>query len=83
MTKARFVVVLLFTLAFVYCPQVFAQQGPVPGGQALESPGGPLAEVPERLYDFGDMSAGRQYEHGFLVKNVGTAPLEIRKVIKI
>jgi len=83
MTKARFVVVLLFTLALAYCPPVLAQQGPGPGGGVLESPGGPLAEVTERFYDFGDMSAGKQYEHGFVVKNVGTAPLEIRKVIKI
>jgi len=49
----------------------------------LETPSGPVVELPERLYDFGDLTDGKEYVHSFVVKNVGTAPLEIIKVIKI
>ncbi|MGA2404756.1 MAG: DUF1573 domain-containing protein, partial [Syntrophobacteraceae bacterium] len=68
-------------LALAHCPPGFAQ-GPAVSGPGLQTPGGPLAEVPERLYDFGDMTDGKEYVHGFVVRNIGTAPLEITKVMK-
>jgi len=82
MSIARFIFVLCFALALANCPPAFAQ-GPAGKGPGLETPGGPLAEVPERAYDFGDVTEGKVYVHSFVVKNVGTAPLEIKKVIKI
>ncbi len=82
MRIAGFIFALCFALAIANCPLAFAQSaaGSSPG---LETPNGPLAEVPERLYDFGDLAGGTEYVHSFVVKNVGTAPLEIKKVIKI
>jgi len=58
-------------------------QGTAGSSPALEAQGGPLAEVPEKLYDFGDLSQGKVYVHDFVVRNIGTEPLEITKVIKI
>ncbi len=72
-----------FFLAMASCPPAFAQSaaGTVPGiGNAQ---GGPLAEVPEKVHDFGKVFEGKEYVHNFIVKNVGDAPLEIKKVIKI
>jgi hypothetical protein len=82
MRIARLIFVLCFALAVANCPPASAQ-GPAGSSPALATQGGPLAEVPEKLYDFGDMSDGKEYVHDFVVKNVGTAPLEIKKVIKI
>jgi hypothetical protein len=82
MRIARLIFMLCFALALANCPRAFAQ-GPAGSGPALKSQSGPLAEVPERLYDFGDMTEGKVYVHDFVVKNVGTAPLKITKVIKI
>ncbi len=82
MRIVRFIFVVLFALALVNCTQAFAQ-APAGSSQELGSQGGPLAEVPERLYDFGDLTRNDFYVHSFVVKNIGTAPLEIKKVIKI
>lgn len=82
MRIAKLIFILCFALAIANCPLAFAQ-GPVAGSPGLEAPSGPLAEVPERLYDFGDLKEGKEYVHSFVVKNVGTAPLEIKKVIKV
>ncbi len=74
--------VLCFALAVAKCPPASAQ-GPAGSSPGLQTPGGPLAEVPEKFYDFGDLTHGKEYVHDFVVKNVGTAPLEIKRVIKI
>jgi hypothetical protein len=83
MRVSALLVVLLIVLALINCPPAFPQGPAESGGAGLESPGGPLADVPERVFDFGSLTEGRQYVHDFKVKNVGTAPLEIKKVIKI
>ena len=82
MKLARPIVVLFFALVLANCPPAFAQ-GPAQSGPGLETKSGPLAEVGERLHDFGEVKEGNEYTYGFVVKNVGTAPLEITKVIKI
>jgi hypothetical protein len=82
MRIARLIFVLCFTLAIANCPPASAQ-GPAGSSPGLETPSGPLAEVPERFYDFGDLTYGKEYVHSFVVKNVGTAPLEIKQVIAI
>jgi len=84
MRIARFIFVLCFALALAIanCPPASAQ-GPAGSSPGLETPSGPLADVPERLYDFGDLTDGKEYVHSFVVRNVGTAPLEIKKVIKL
>ncbi len=82
MRIANLIFVLFFALAIANCPPASAQ-APAGGSAGLETPSGPMVEVPERLYDFGDLTGGKEYVHSFVVRNVGTAPLEIRKVIKI
>ena len=42
---------------------------------------GPIAEVPEKFFDFGTMSEDMDYSHAFIVKNVGTSELTIKKVL--
>ena len=81
MKLARPIVVLFFALALANCPPAFAQ-GPAGSGAVVEAQSGPLAEIPEKVHSFGDLKYV-DYSYGFVVKNVGTAPLEIRRVIKI
>ena len=81
MKLAMPIVVLFLALALVNCPPAFAQR-PAGSAPALEAQSGPMAEVPERVHDFGELK-NTDYSHDFLVKNVGTAPLEIKRVIKI
>ena len=82
MRLVRPILLLLFALALANCPLAFAQ-GPPGSGSGVEAQSGPLAEVPERFHDFGEVKDGNDYTYGFVVKNIGTAPLEITKVIKI
>jgi len=82
MRIARFIFFLCFALAIANCPPASAQ-GPAGSSPGLETPSGPLAVVPERFYDFGDLTDGKHYVHSFVVKNAGTAPLEIKQVIAI
>ncbi len=43
--------------------------------------GEPRAEIPETLFDFGEMKEGEEYVHAFIICNVGTAILEIKKIL--
>ena len=74
--------VLCLALALLSCPAVFAQ-ALAAGAPVMEAANGPLAEAPEKIHDFGEMEVGQEYTYGFVVKNVGNAPLEIKKVIKM
>jgi hypothetical protein len=42
--------------------------------------GRPKIEMPEMAFDFGDLYHQEKYEHTFIVKNAGTANLEIKAV---
>lgn len=42
--------------------------------------GRPKLIVPEPLYDFGSVWQGTSIEHTFLIRNVGAAPLDLKKV---
>ena len=44
-------------------------------------PPGPVAEVPEKSFDFGTMREDRDYSHTFIIKNVGTSELVIKKIL--
>jgi hypothetical protein len=53
-------------------------------GEAADLPkdlaaSGPRINVPERNYDFGTMQRGTSKSHEFLIRNIGTAPLKLRK----
>ena len=82
MRIARLISILFFSLTLFTCPLLFAQ-APSQSAPALEASTGPLAEIPEKIHDFGEMSVLGVYNYSFVVKNVGTAPLEIKKVIPI
>jgi hypothetical protein len=41
----------------------------------------PLIEVPETLFDFGEIKDGDDYVHAFTIWNLGTGVLEIKKVL--
>jgi hypothetical protein len=82
MRIAGFVLLIFLGLAFAALQPAWAQQG-AGNAPGLESQSGPLAQPVEKVYDFGDLMDGKEYVHVFVVRNVGTAPLEIKKVIKI
>jgi hypothetical protein len=80
MKVLRCFLVLFCVLAFANSPRAQAQ-APAPAGVAPEQVSGPKAEIPEMSFDFGELSDSGDYAHAFIVKNVGTAPLEIKKVL--
>ena len=41
----------------------------------------PHMEIPNPEYDFGNVTAGTKVQHDFVVKNTGTAPLDIQRVV--
>ncbi len=41
----------------------------------------PSIQLSEMSWDFGDLYDGKEYVHHFIVKNVGSATLEIKKVL--
>lgn len=41
---------------------------------------GPKAQVPETTFDFGEIFEDRELTHTFVIKNIGDAPLEIKKI---
>jgi len=45
------------------------------------APSGPSAEIPKTFHDFGKMSEGKDYVYDFVIRNTGTAELQIKKVL--
>lgn len=45
------------------------------------APSGPSAQISELVFDFGDLVEGKEYLHDFRIRNVGSATLEIKKVL--
>lgn len=43
--------------------------------------GTPRIEIPETLFDFGELKDGYDYVHAFTVRNSGTGVLEIEDVL--
>jgi hypothetical protein len=41
----------------------------------------PKVEIPETLFDFGDLKEDEDYVHAFTIWNLGTGVLEIKKVL--
>ena len=48
---------------------------------AVQTNGTPVIEVPETVFDFGIVREGNDYIHDFKIRNIGTGPLEIRKIV--
>lgn len=42
---------------------------------------GPVAQIPEKSFDFGVMREDKDFIHKFRIKNIGTADLTIKKII--
>lgn len=40
----------------------------------------PRLVLSEEVYDFGEVREGERIAHGFIVRNTGSVPLEIKKV---
>jgi hypothetical protein len=79
----RCLIFLSITLAFAGFVQA-ANQEINPGSVGTVAPGavsGPSVEVLETSFNFGEILDGGEYVHDFKVRNAGTAPLEIKKVM--
>lgn len=48
--------------------------------QASEAKAQPTIHVKELVYDFGEVMEGKEVEHEFIVRNTGTADLNIERV---
>ena len=49
-------------------------------GATTDSGDIPFADVPQTTHDFGTITHGGEYEHDFIVRNLGTVDLEITAV---
>ncbi len=74
-TVFRFAFLLFFTLALAGIAGVAQAQ------QAAPAASGPVVQVPETSFNFGEVNDGADYVHDFKIKNVGNAALEIKKVL--
>ncbi len=84
MSISKVLPILLFAIVAAVCPPAFGQAptgSPSPPALALdEGRKGPIVELAEGSFNFGEMYDDQAYFHEFVVKNVGDAPLEIKKV---
>ena len=58
-----------------------AEPAPPTPAQVSSTQGLPVAEVPEREFDFGTMKEDDTYVHDFKILNKGTGILEIKAVM--
>lgn len=72
---------LLFFAMALGGPANAAGQAPAGGQAAAPAVSGPSVQVPETSYNFGELIDGNEYVHDFKIRNVGTATLEIKKVL--
>lgn len=72
---------LFVALLLVFSSGLAAAAGEPPVAGAAASTGGPVVQLPETSFDFGEMYDGKEYLHEFIVKNVGNATLQIKKVM--
>lgn len=64
-----------------HSPAPTARTTQQPPGQVSLSKGPPALEVPETVFDFGEVSEEDECVHDFKVLNKGTGDLEIKKVL--
>ena len=73
---------LLFAFFALALSALAYAAGDAPGvGQGAAPPAGPSIQLSETSFDFGEVYGGKEYVHDFMVKNVGSATLEIKKVL--
>lgn len=68
-------------MLLLFCTLAVAGFSSAAGAQQQAAVTGPVVQVPETSFDFGEVVEGKDYVHDFIIKNVGTAPLEIKKVL--
>ena len=61
--------------------KVAQQPAPQPTTQAAPAQAVPVAEVPQKEFDFGEMAEESSYAHEFKIVNKGNAVLEITGVV--
>ena len=61
--------------------KVAQQPTPQPSAQVEAGQSVPVAEVPQKEFDFGAMAEDSSYAHEFKIVNKGTAVLEIQGVV--
>ncbi len=79
----KFLPFLIFAIFAAYsaAPGQVSTFNPMsPGPVQDEGRKGPVVEMSERSFNFGDMYQDQSYVHEFVIKNVGDAPLEIKRV---
>lgn len=68
--------VLLIAVACVFSAAAFAQTKP--RGNPAEK--NPVAVVPEKTVNLGEVLEGQDYEHSFVIRNTGAGELQILSV---
>lgn len=69
----------MLTLLLVLTGAVFAQESTGSSGESEQSKR-PKLIIEATEYSFGEVKQGTQISHSFIVRNAGTADLEIRSV---
>jgi hypothetical protein len=76
----RFSVVLLAALVFPAQCSYFREK-PSTETEMVQTSGTPVVEFVETSHDMGQVAAGGEYSHEFVVRNKGTGILQIKKVL--
>lgn len=79
---------ILFSFFALLCLCMIAFTGGVHSSESdnpasspgIDSQDIPFADVPETTHHFGKITPGGEYEHDFVVRNLGSANLEIKNV---
>lgn len=63
-------------LVFLFLTMAYGAQGQ----DIVASGGGPSVSYPEKVYNFDPVFEGLDVLHDFVIQNMGTAPLDVKKV---
>ena len=67
-------------ISFCLSPAIAVTMSPGSKHQASEAKAQPSIQVKELVFDFGEILEGTEVEHEFIVRNTGTADLNIERV---
>lgn len=76
MRRKIIVLSLAFVLAGVFTAACFAQANP----RGVPAEKKPVAVIPEKTVNLGEVLEGQDYSHSFVIKNTGAGELQILSV---
>jgi hypothetical protein len=76
-----FVLLLIIPFGCAHTPETSDSKFKPEVVASVATTGTPVVEIPETIFDFGEVKDGNDYVHAFMIRNTGTGVLEIKKVL--